>query len=140
MYTVLIVDDSTITLRTVSAQLRRHGFTVVSTEMAGGARKQLAARPIDVVILDLGIPDADGITLLRELRCSKSYHSLPIIVLTGSGHDRDRIDARAAGATAFLTKPVSTTELVQTVNRALAISGHPQPMSSPRYAAHAHLR
>ncbi len=134
MYTILIVDDSIITLRTVSAQLRKYGFAAIAAETVDRALVQLATEPVDLIILDLGIPDADGITLLRELRRNRSYEALPVVVLTGSGHDRDRIDARAAGATAFLTKPVSTVELVQTVNRALAMAGYPQSISGPHHA------
>ncbi len=140
MNTVLVVDDSTITRRTVSAQLRRYGFAVIGAETVGRARVQLAAGAIDLIILDLGIPDVEGIVLLRELRRNKAYQALPVIVLTASGDDGDRVEARAAGATAFLTKPVSTTELLQTVNRALAVSSYPQPMSGPRHAQQATLR
>lgn len=140
MYTILIVDDSTITQRTVSMQLRRHGFTVLAAETACAARVQLAARSVHLVILDLGIPDADGVTLLRELRRNRSYQELPIVVLTASGYDSDRVEARAAGATAFLTKPVSTTELLQTVHRALAVAGYPRQANGAWDAGLAHLR
>ncbi len=155
MYTILIVDGSTVSLRTVSAQLRKAGFAAVPAETIGRGRSRLAAGSIDLVILDpavrdlsagrdfptvrdfpgardaIGLPDGDGLAFLRELRRSRSYRDLPVVVLTASGSEADRAEARAAGATAFLTKPVSTTELCQTVTRALAIAGYAGQPAGP---------
>jgi DNA-binding response OmpR family regulator len=67
-------------------------------------------------------------TLLRELRRDRAHQNTPVIILTSSARDSDRIDARAAGAAAFLTKPASTHELRLTVSNALMLHG---PMRQP---------
>src|SRR5512133_2217451 len=137
MYTILIMDNSTVTQLTVSAQLRRYGFCAIAAETTARARVQLATKSVDLVILGLGRLDADGIALLCELRRNRSYEALPVIVLTASGHDSDRVSARSAGATAFLTKPVSTGELLRTVHGALGISGYPKHTIGPGGATQA---
>jgi DNA-binding response OmpR family regulator len=139
VYTVLIVDKSTVTQRTVSAQLRRYGFSAITAETTSLARLQLAARPVDLVILGLGVLDVDGITLLHEIRHNGSYEGLPVIVLTASGHDSDRVTARAAGATAFLTKPVSTVELITTISAALGMAAYPVHINGPAGATQLHM-
>jgi DNA-binding response OmpR family regulator len=123
MRTVLIFDSSAVTCHTVSKQLRTYGFDAVQARTIGSARVALATKPVDLVILDLAAPDAGGMILLRELRRDYSLHKVPVIILTSSARDSDRLDARAAGAAAFLTKPVSTRELLSTVNSALALHG-----------------
>jgi CheY-like chemotaxis protein len=69
----------------------------------------------------------DGISLLKQLRADPIYRNLPIIMLTASGQDQDRLDARAAGANDFLTKPTSSTELEETVQRWLPNPHSGQP-------------
>lgn len=120
MRTVLIFDVSAVTCHTVSKQLRMYGFETIQARSLGTARAALAANRVDLVILDLAA-DAGGLALVRELRRDHTFHNVPVIILTSSPHDSDRIDARAAGAAAFLTKPVSTRELTHTVNSALAL-------------------
>jgi DNA-binding response OmpR family regulator len=121
MRTVLIFDSSAVTCHTVSKQLRTYGFDTIQARSIGGARVALASKPLDLVILDLAAADAGGITLLRELGRDRTNQKVPVIVLTSSARDSDRTDARAAGAFAFLTKPVSTRELLFTVNSALTL-------------------
>lgn len=123
MATILIFDSSAVTCHTVSKQLRTYGFDTIQARTLGAARAGLASKPIDLVILDLAAPDAGGMTLLRELRRDRTGPKVPVITLTSSTRDSDRTDARAAGAVAFLTKPVSTRELLFAVNSALALHG-----------------
>jgi DNA-binding response OmpR family regulator len=123
MSTILVFDNSSVTRHTVSMQLITYGFDTLQARSIGSARVALASKPVDLVILDLAAPDAGGMTLLRELRHDRTHRKLPVVILTSSTRDSDRIDARAAGAVAFLTKPVSTRELLFTVNSALALHG-----------------
>jgi DNA-binding response OmpR family regulator len=129
MSTILIFDSSAVTCHTVSKQLRTYGFDTTQARSISGARVALAAKPIDLVILELAAPDAGGVTLLRELQRDGTWQKVPVVVLTSSMRDSDRIDARAAGAAAFLAKPVSTRELLFTVNTALASALAPQGAS-----------
>jgi DNA-binding response OmpR family regulator len=127
MRTVLIFDSSSVTCHTVSKQLRTYGFDTIQARSIANARLALASRSVDLVILDLAAPsdpcasDAGGLTLLRELRRDRIHQNTPVIILTSSARDSDRVDARAAGAVAFLTKPVSTRELLSTVSNALVL-------------------
>jgi CheY-like chemotaxis protein len=63
------------------------------------------------------MPEVDGLALLRKLRATERYRGLPLVMLTASGQDQDRLVAQAAGANDFLTKPASSHELLDTVNR-----------------------
>ena len=131
--TVLIVDSSSVTCHTVSKQLRAVGFDTLQARSVAGARAALASNPVDLIILDLATTsasDAGGMALLLELPRDRAGRKAPVIILTSSARDSDRVNARAAGAVAFLTKPVSTRELLLTVNNALALHApaHQTPM------------
>jgi DNA-binding response OmpR family regulator len=131
MGAILIFDSSAVTRHTVSKQLRAYGYDTIQARSLGSARIALATQPIDLVILDLAAPDAGGMTLLGELRRDRTWPKAPVIILTSSARDSDRIDARAAGAVAFLTKPVSTRELLFTVNNTLMLHGAAKPAENP---------
>lgn len=119
MSNILIVDDSQVIQRVLSMQLRKSGYEVF---VASGAREALgclAATAMDLAILDIAMPEVDGLTLLRQLRDDANYRTLPVIMLSASGQDQDRIAAREAGAGDFLSKPTSSRELLETVQRLL---------------------
>lgn len=122
MASILIVDDNAVIRRIISVTLRKAGHTPVPAESAAEALLRLAETPVELALLDLAMPDVDGLSLLKQLRSDPRYRDLPIIMLTASAQDQDRVDARAAGANDFLTKPASSGELLATVNRWL-----PQP-------------
>jgi CheY-like chemotaxis protein len=65
------------------------------------------------------MPEMDGLELLRRIRANEQFKHLPIIMVTASGQDQDRLTARAEGANAFLTKPTGSRELIETVNQVL---------------------
>ena len=117
--TILVVDDDPIIIRLLSHALGKHGHRVVGALQSQEARRHLATMPIDLVILDLAMPEVDGLTLLRQLRADPAHRTLPVVMLTASGQDQDRIAARAEGADAFLTKPASSWELGEVVGQLL---------------------
>jgi two-component system chemotaxis response regulator CheY len=119
MTTILIVDDNVISQRMLSFTLEKGGYDVVTALHGAEAIERLAARQCDLVIADLNMPVMDGITLLRHLRADRNHSTLPFIMLTASGQDGDRQTARRAGASDFLTKPTSSRELIETVDRLL---------------------
>jgi CheY-like chemotaxis protein len=80
----------------------------------------LASGPVDVLIADLSMPEVDGIELLRRVRADLRHAVLPVVMLTASGQEHDREVASAVGASAFLTKPASSSELLATLERLLA--------------------
>jgi len=105
---VLVVDDDQAIRRLLRVTLRAHGYGVFE---AGGARAALAAaeavRP-DVVILDLGLPDGDGVEVTRHLR---HRDQIPILILSVKDQEDDKIAALEAGADDYLTKPFGVGEL-----------------------------
>lgn len=119
MASLLVVDDDPISQRMLGFTLRRDGHQVISAADGEEALQRLAAEHFDLLIVDLTLPGMDGLTLLRHLRSDERYSCLPVIMLTASGQDEDRIRARLLGANDFLTKPTSSRELVERVNRLL---------------------
>lgn len=119
MATILTVDDDPVTRRVLGAQLRKAGHTGVTAGSGKEALKQLIEVRCDLAILDIGLPDMDGLALLRILRADAAHRTMPVIMLTASGQEADCAKAEAEGANAFLLKPTSSNELIQTVSRVL---------------------
>jgi CheY-like chemotaxis protein len=119
MPTILVVDDYSVTIRVLSTQLRKGGYDVVTASNGSEALSQLEQQKIDLAIVDIAMPDMDGITLLEQVRSNQQLAGLPIVMLTASVLDDDRLRALKAGASGFLTKPVSSWELLDIVNRQL---------------------
>jgi two-component system KDP operon response regulator KdpE len=105
---VLIVEDDAPTRRSVAANLASHGYAVVE---AGGGAEALRAwegRRPDLVVLDLGLPDVDGSTVIRRIRRDATT---PILVLSARETERDKVAALEAGADDYVTKPFGMAEL-----------------------------
>lgn len=117
MAAVIVVDDQPVVQRVLSAQLRKNGHCAETFSSAGAALARLAEAPFDLAILDIAMPEMDGLSLLRLLRADARLAGLPVIMLTASGQDEDRVAAFAAGANAFLNKPTSSWELAETIER-----------------------
>jgi two-component system, chemotaxis family, chemotaxis protein CheY len=106
MSRILIVDDSPTIRRMVKASLSALAGTEF-TEAGSGleAIESLALGPIDMMVLDLNMPDMHGIEVLTFIRSHRAYQALPVVVLTTRGDDDSRDAALKAGATRYLTKP-----------------------------------
>ena len=120
MKNILVVDDSPTMRRMVMASLRL--LPDVSFDEAGSGLEtieRLALKPVDLVVLDLNMPDMHGIEVIEFLRGHQSYQSIPVIVLTTRGDDTSRADALAAGATLYLTKPFDPNELTAQARKLL---------------------
>ena len=113
---ILIIEDEPQMLRFLRASLATHGYRLVETTTGGEGLAQAAARNPDVVLLDLGLPDLDGVEVTRRLR---EWTRTPIIVLSARGQDDDKIKALDAGADDYLTKPFSVGELLARIRVAL---------------------
>ena len=113
---VLIVDDEPSILATIAPLLRSRGYEV-STAMSGKACLESVERvDPDVIILDLGLPDMDGVEVCRLLRDGRST---PIIVLSARGAEPDKVGALDAGADDYVTKPFGAEELLARIRVAL---------------------
>jgi two-component system, chemotaxis family, chemotaxis protein CheY len=112
MKNILVVDDSPTMRRMVTASLR--GLREVGFGEAGSgleAIERLALAPVDLMILDLNMPDMHGMEVIEFVRGHQAYRGIPIIVLTTRGDEASRTGAMAAGATEYLTKPFDPREL-----------------------------
>jgi len=106
---ILIVDDEPQILRALRINLNARAYDVVSAADGGDALHTAASDRPDLVVLDLGLPDMDGVEVIRRLR---DWTPVPIVVLSGRSDSRDKIDALDAGADDYVTKPFSIDELL----------------------------
>ncbi|MEV4642034.1 response regulator transcription factor [Actinoplanes sp. NPDC049548] len=118
---VLLVEDDSRIAGPLTEGLSRYGFAV---ERVGTGADALAAAPADLVLLDLGLPDMDGIDVCRELRAAGP---VPVIMLTARAGESDRVVGLELGADDYLAKPFSLRELVARI-RAVLRRAHAQPV------------
>src|SRR5215468_3863597 len=107
---LLVIEDETRIAELVKAGLARAGFTVDVVGLCGDARAALAVTSYDAAVVDLGLPDGDGLELLRELRTQGNQ--TPVLVLTARDAIEDRVCGLDTGADDYLVKPFAMTELV----------------------------
>src|SRR5262249_47470795 len=125
---VLLVDDDLRLRALLETYLRREGFDVA---LAGNARQMeqaLREHPVDIMVLDLMLPDRNGLDICRDLR--GSGNGLPIVMLTAKGDDIDRILGLEIGADDYLAKPCNPRELVARI-RAVLRRHQTQPPGAP---------
>ena len=129
---VLVVDDEPAILRTLRTNLRGHGFDVETAENVRDAIAEYdRARP-DVVLLDLGLPDDDGLAFIRNIR---GRAPTPILVVSARDLDRDKVTALDLGADDYLTKPFSVDELLARIRVALRHVARPEAGTDAVFAA-----
>jgi two-component system KDP operon response regulator KdpE len=113
---ILIVDDEPQIRRFLRASLGAHQFHIVEAETGDGAIKTCAAEQPDLTILDLGLPDMDGLDVIARIR---EWSAVPILVLSVRADEADKIDALDRGADDYITKPFGVGELMARVRAAL---------------------
>jgi CheY-like chemotaxis protein len=119
MQHILVVDDNDISRRVVSQMLRKNGYEVTCAESGAQALQFLEQQSFDLLILDIAMPEMDGLTLLQTVRTTPQVKQVPVVMLTASAHDEDAYQAREQGANAFLSKPASSQLLIHTVRTCL---------------------
>ncbi|HUR18630.1 MAG TPA: response regulator transcription factor [Acidimicrobiales bacterium] len=122
--TVLVVDDEPAITRALTAALRARGYRVLSAATGAEALARVASDGPAVVVLDLGLPDLDGIEVCRRIR---EWSDVPIVVLTAEGAENRKVAALDEGADDYVTKPFSMPELLARVRVALR---HRRPVGS----------
>jgi two-component system KDP operon response regulator KdpE len=128
MATILVIEDEPQLRRFLRTSLPRHGYHVLEAETAAeGLAIAERDRP-DAVLLDLGLPDGDGVDVTRKLR---TWMQAPIIVISARGREQDKIDALDAGAEDYVTKPFGLGELMARIRVALRHMARPSPESTP---------
>jgi len=113
---VLVVEDEVPMRRFLRSALTTHGFRVIEAGTLRDAELAVIETPPDAILLDLGLPDGDGLDLLRRLR---EWSRAPVIVLSARGREDDKVVALDAGADDYLTKPFGTSELLARIRVAL---------------------
>ncbi|AUZ35640.1 DNA-binding response regulator [Arthrobacter sp. PGP41] len=116
MAAVLIVDDEVQILRALQINLNARGYSTVTAFTGQSALEQAAQHPVDIIILDLGLPDLDGVEVIRRLR---RWNDVPILVLSARHGSEDKIQALDAGADDYVTKPFGMDELLARLRAAL---------------------
>jgi two-component system KDP operon response regulator KdpE len=128
--TVLLIEDEPQMRRFLRAALGNQPYQLIEAPTAREGLAQAAGRNPDLVLLDLGLPDADGLTVTREIR---SWSRTPIIVISARGQEQDKVAALDAGADDYLTKPFGVEELLARMrvalrHAALAAGGSAEPV------------
>ena len=120
---VLLIDDDARLGAMVGDYLRGHGFDVEVAPTLAAGRAQLQAQAYDALLLDLMLPDGDGLELTRELRADSRLQRLPLLMLTARGEPMDRIVGLELGADDYLPKPFEPRELLARLKALLRRSG-----------------
>src|SRR3990172_10675838 len=113
---ILVIEDDPQMRRFLRATLVDNGYNYLDATTAQEGLRQVGLQHPDLIILDLGLPDLDGLEVTRRLR---EWTSTPIIVLSARNQERDKVDALDAGADDYLTKPFGTAELLARMRVAL---------------------
>jgi two-component system phosphate regulon response regulator OmpR len=117
---IVVVDDDPDVRDAVAEYLRRNGFAVTEADGAEALRAVMAARPIDLALLDVNMPGVDGLTLAREIRAAGPAG---IIMLTANSDDTDKVVGLEVGADDYITKPYNPRELLARVKAVLRRAG-----------------
>jgi two-component system, OmpR family, phosphate regulon response regulator OmpR len=123
---LLLIDDDARLTTMVGDYLRRNGFEIETAGTLAAGRERLAQFPYDALLLDLMLPDGDGLELTRELRGNPRTRRLPLLMLTARGEPTDRIVGLEIGADDYLPKPFEPRELLARV-KALLRRAAPEP-------------
>jgi two-component system cell cycle response regulator DivK len=118
---ILIVEDNPGSLMLTTVSLEIDGFAVAGAETAAQARAVLAHSKPDLVLMDLQLPDADGLEFTRELKADPATASIPVIALTAHAMPLHERAARAAGCAGFISKPWTPEALSRDVRAILAL-------------------
>jgi len=123
-FTVLVVEDDPAVRNLITTTLETHEYKYLAAPTGKDAVTEAVSHNPDIVLLDLGLPDIDGIDVIHKIR---SWSSMPIIVISARSEDADKIEALDAGADDYLTKPFSVQELLArlrvTQRRLIAVQG-----------------
>ncbi|MGN0295241.1 MAG: response regulator [Lachnospiraceae bacterium] len=106
---ILVVEDDAPVRNLITTTLKAHDYRYITAATGEGAVMETASHNPDVIFLDLGLPDIDGVEVIRRIR---TWSNIPIIVISARSEDTDKIDALDAGADDYLTKPFSVEELL----------------------------
>ena len=134
--TILVVDDEPRYLRLLEANLRTEGYEVLSARDGGSVLEIFSAHPVDLILLDIMLPDMDGFNVCQRIR---QFSSVPIIMLTAKGEEQDRVRGLDVGADDYLVKPFSVMEMLARV-RAVLRRAQSSELGQERFFTHSNLK
>ena len=120
---ILTIEDENDIRRFLRTTLGANGMTVIEAETGKAGLQKASSQTPDIILLDLGLPDMDGMDIIRQLR---EWGRTPIIVLSARGQESDKVEALELGADDYLTKPFSAGELIARIKVALRHANRPQ--------------
>lgn len=129
-YQILIVEDDTPVRNLITTTLKAHDYRFITAQTGESAVMEAATHNPDIILLDLGLPDMDGVQVIQRIR---TWSNMPIIVISARSEDSDKIDALDAGADDYLTKPFSVEELLarlRVIQRRLALMQNNNPQQA----------
>src|SRR5260370_7734428 len=129
---IVVVDDEQPAREMVGDYLRMHGFSVGLCDGGASLRKAIAQQMPDLIVLDLNMPEEDGLSIIRDL---KRRTSVPIIMLTATASAIDRVVGLELGADDYVAKPCELRELLARIRSVLRRSGAAQPEARPTAGA-----
>jgi len=113
---ILLVEDEIAISNFISTVLTHNNYAVLKAEKGKEALKITSSQCPDLILLDLGLPDMDGIEVLKTIR---EWSNIPIIVVSARGHEREKVEALDLGADDYITKPFGTSELLARIRTAV---------------------
>lgn len=130
-FTLLLVDDNDIVIRTLSRLLEEEGYRVLTAQDGRQALASIEREDVDLVVLDINMPDLDGVSVLRSVRQDYPPEELPVIMATANGHSEDIVQAFQMGANDYITKPLDLPVVLARIRSQLRsrrpVSSGPQP-------------
>ena len=134
---ILVVDDESRYQRLLEANLRTDGYDVVTASNGVEAIELFSSQPIDLILLDVMMPELDGFATCERIR---EYSNVPIIMLTATGEEKDRVRGLDLGADDYLSKPFSATELLARVRAVFRRADVSTSSAQARYFTHGDIR
>ena len=115
MNTVLVVEDSLTDTKVLTRCLQQGGLNVLTANSAEDAMTKIRTNKLDVIVLDVVLPDRSGFEICRDLKSEAKTSNIPIIICSTKGSDMDKFWGMKQGANAYLVKPIDQEEFVRTV-------------------------
>lgn len=125
---ILLVEDEIAICNFISTILTSNDYNVIKADKGKDAISLTASHCPDLILLDLGLPDMDGIEVLKNIR---SWNNIPIIVVSARGHEREKVEALDLGADDYITKPFGTSELLARIRTAVRHNQNTTEGSNP---------
>lgn len=113
---VLVIEDEEVICNFITAILNANGYQVIKSNTGKEGLSMAASYSPDVILLDLGLPDLDGVEILKSIR---QWSKIPVVIVSARGHEREKVEALDLGADDYIVKPFGTSELLARIRTAL---------------------